>query len=58
MNYTGSKCQLVLRKLSKKNYKKLPHYLIEVIDKMKKLDNFIRESLKYNTHASKKFQKI
>jgi hypothetical protein len=35
--------------------KHLSHYSIEVIDKMKKLDNFIRESLRYNTYASKKF---
>jgi len=34
-------------------HKNLSHYTTDIIDKMKKLDNFIKESLRSNTHASK-----
>ena len=34
--------------------KNLPYYTHDIIDEMKKLDNFIKETLRINKHHSKK----
>ena len=37
-------------------HKDLPYYTTDILGKMKKLDNFIKESLRRNTNTSKKLR--